>query len=90
MKKIVIYKKQFSEDEEEDKSIKAIKDLIDMENVDTSEERGKMMAIIQGLVHADTKVGDKFLSQINDFTSTLKIEDFKESCKKGKGTKKKT
>ena len=69
--------KRIKEGEEEDKSYKAIKDLIDMKSLDTADDRGKFLALIRGLVFADTSAGDKFLSAINDFTSTLKIEDFK-------------
>jgi len=70
-----VYK--IKEDAEEDKSLKAIKDLIDMKSIDTEEEQGKFMALIKGLIFADNKHGDEFLKQINDFTSSLKIEDFK-------------
>lgn len=63
--------------EDEGKSIDAIKALIDMPRLDTAEERGKFEALIRGLVYADNPVGDKFLNAINDFTSTLKIEDYK-------------
>ena len=48
-----------------------------MKSLDTADDRGKFLALIRGLVFADTSAGDKFLSAINDFTSTLKIEDFK-------------
>ena len=89
MKQVVLYKKKFEEEDEEAKSLKVIEDLIDMEEIDTEEEQGKFLALIKGLIFADNKHGDAFLKKINDFTSTLKIEDFKEGCKKGKGTKKK-
>ena len=62
-------------EDEEDKSAKAIQDLIDMKSVDTPEERGRFGALIKALIFADTKKGDAFLTKINDFTSTLKEED---------------
>lgn len=61
---------------EEDKSLKAVKELIDMKSIDTEEEQGKFLELLKGLVFADNKHGDLFLKKINDFTSTLKIEDF--------------
>ncbi|MFA5153001.1 MAG: hypothetical protein WC554_10605 [Clostridia bacterium] len=71
-----IYKRRFKEESEEEKSLTAIKDLIDMKKIDTEEEQGKFLALLKGLVYADNKHGDLFLTKINDFTSSLKIEDF--------------
>ena len=74
LKKYIRHFREESEDAE--KSKKAIKDLIDMKTIDTEEEQGKLLSLLRGLVFADNEVADKFLKEINDFTSTLKIEDF--------------
>ena len=65
------------EDAEEDKSIKAIKDLIDLDWEADDASKHKAIAIISGLFTADTTVGDKFLKDISDFTSKMNIEDYK-------------
>jgi len=70
---------KIKEDAEEDKSIKAVKDLIDLDWEADDDSKHKAVAIIQGLFTADTKIGNDFLKQLSDFTSGLKIEDFKES-----------
>jgi protein tyrosine/serine phosphatase len=36
----------------------------------------KFLELVKGLIFANTKIADKFLKAINDFTSTLKIEDY--------------
>lgn len=76
-KRLTAYKSIFREEDESDKSLKAIKDLIELKDVTDEEDQGKMMAMIKGLVFGDNPVADKFLKAINDFTSTLKIEDYK-------------
>ena len=63
--------------ENKDKSYDAIKALIDMKEIDTEDEQGKFLQLIRGLIFADNTVADKFLKAVNDFTSTLKLEDFK-------------
>ena len=70
------------EDAEEDKSIKAVQDLISLDWEADEDSKHKAVAIIDGLFNADTKVGDAFLKKISDFTSGLNVDDFKESCKK--------
>jgi len=78
------YKSVFNKvkEDEEDKSVKAVKDLIDLDWEADEDSKHKAVAMIQGLFTADTKVGNDFLKQLSDFTSGLKIEDFKEGCKK--------
>jgi len=73
---------KIKEDAEEDKTLEAVKALIDMKDISNEDEQGKFIELLKGIVFADNKHGDEFLKQINDFTSSLKIEDFKEGCKK--------
>jgi len=35
------------------------------------------LALFKGLVYANTTVADKFIKVVSDFTSGLKVEDFK-------------
>ncbi len=53
-----------------------ISDLIDLENVDTDEEKGKFKELITGLIFSEDDKAKKFLKAINDFTSGLDKEDF--------------
>jgi len=70
------YTSIFAEADEEAKSTKAIKDLIELKAVTSEEDQGAMLAILKGLVFGDNPVADKFLTALNDWTSSLKIEDF--------------
>jgi hypothetical protein len=62
---------------EETNSAQVIKDLIDLKDVNTDEEKGKFLSLIKGLIFANTSESNKFLTDINTFTSTLKIENYK-------------
>jgi len=66
-------------DDNESKTLEAVKALIDMSDISTEDEQGKFIELLKGIVFADNAHGDLFLKKINDFTSGLKIEDFKES-----------
>ena len=66
----------FKEDAEEDKSLEAIKDLIDTKWSGSNEEQGKAVALLKGLAFSDTDVSNKFMKELDTFTSGLKIEDF--------------
>lgn len=70
------YTRIFKEDEDEDKSHKAIKDLIDLDWEKDTESTHRALAMIEGLFHADTKAGKAFIKDLSDFTSGLKIEDY--------------
>lgn len=69
-------------DDNEAKTLEAVKALIDMKDISNEDEQGKFIELLKGIVFADNAHGDIFLKKINDFTSGLKIEDFKESDKK--------
>jgi len=79
MKKLLKPYKRLMVEDEEDKSETAIKDLIAIKTVTDENDQGKMMALLRGLVFGDNSVADKFLTALNDWTTSLKIEDFKES-----------
>lgn len=74
------------EDAEEDKSIKMIKDLIDLDWEKNEDAQHQALAMIKGLVLADTKSADKFLTDLSTYTSKMSIEDYsgkqEEGCKK--------
>lgn len=80
------FKQVIKEDAEEDKSIKAIKDLIDMDWEKDEDAQHTALALIKGLVLADTKSADKFLTDLSTYTSKMSIEDYsgkqEEGCKK--------
>ena len=70
------YKSIFKEEDENAKSVEAIKDLVDLKKVDTADEKGKFLELIKGLVFANNAQADKFLTKLNTFTSGLKAEDY--------------
>ena len=79
--------RKFREEDEGDnetKTLKAVEELISMDDISTEDEQGKFLELLKGIVFADKKHGNAFQKKINDFTSTLKIEDFKESKKRSK------
>ena len=85
------YKRKFKtqvikEDAEEDKSIKMIKDLIDLDWEKDEDAQHQALAMVKGLVLADTKSADKFLTDLSTYTSKMSIEDYsgkqEEGCKK--------
>jgi hypothetical protein len=80
------FKQIIKEDEENDKSIKAIKDLIDLDWEKDEDAQHQALAMIKGLVLADTKSADKFLTDLSTYTSKMSIEDYsgkqEEECKK--------
>ena len=75
--KVIVRPKKFREEGEEDKSIKAIKDLIDLDWEKDEDAQHTALALIKGLVLADTTSADKFLKDLSDYTSKMDIEDFK-------------
>lgn len=77
-----IFTKVKEADDNEAKTLEAVKALIDMKDISNEDEQGKFIELLKGIVFANNAHGDNFLKQINDFTSGLKIEDFKEGCKK--------
>jgi hypothetical protein len=80
------FKQVIKEDAEEDKSIKMIKDLIDLNWEKDEDAQHQALAMVKGLVLADTKSADKFLTDLSTYTSKMNIEDYsgkqEEGCKK--------
>lgn len=80
------FKQVIKEDAEEDKSIKMIKDLIDLDWEKDEDAQHQALAMVKGLVLADTKSADKFLTDLSTYTSKMSIEDYsgkqEEGCKK--------
>lgn len=80
------FKQVIKEDAEEDKSIKMIKDLIDLDWEKDEDAQHQALAMVKGLVLADTKSADKFLTDLSTYTSKMNIEDYsgkqEEGCKK--------
>ena len=70
------FKQVIKEDAEEDKSIKMIKDLIDLDWEKDEDAQHQALAMIKGLVLADTKSADKFLTDLSTYTSKMSIEDY--------------
>lgn len=70
------YFKRIVEEDEEAKSKKAIQDLITLDWESSEENALKALAIIEGLFHANTDMGKKFIKDISDYTSGLKIEKY--------------
>ncbi len=70
------YNRKFKEDAGEDKSLEAIKDLIDTKWSGSNEDQGKAVALLKGLAFSDTDISNKFMKELDKFTSRLKIEDF--------------
>ena len=77
MKPIKRYVSKFKEEGEEDKSIKAIKDLIDLDWGKDEDAQNTAIALFKALVYADTTSADKFIQDVSDFTSKMNIEDYK-------------
>ena len=73
---VKVYTKRFKEDAEEDKSKKAIKDLIELKWSYTEEEKGKASNLLKGLLYADNPVANKFLKALDEFTSSLDENDY--------------
>lgn len=69
------YKSLYKEQENTSQSV--IQSLISMQTIDTNEEKGKFLELIQGLIYANNPIANKFLNDINNFTSKLNIEDYK-------------
>jgi len=82
------FKQVIKEDEEEAKSEKAIKDLIDLNWGKDEEAQNTAIALFKALVFANTKVADKFIQDLSDFTSKMNSEDYKESTVSKKKDKK--
>ena len=78
------YKPVFTKvkEDEDDKSEKAIKDLIDLNWGEDEDHQNTALQLIKGLIYANTPTADKFIQDLSDYTSKMKIEDFKEGCKK--------
>lgn len=71
------YTRIFKEEEGDNAdSIKAIKDLIDLDWSKDEDAQSKALALFKGLVYADTPAADKFIKNVSDYTSGLKVEDF--------------
>jgi len=62
---------------EDDKSSKAIADLIALDWGKDEDSQNTALALLKGLVYADTPSADKFLSDVSDFTNDLDPEDYK-------------
>ena len=84
LKKAPILKEQL----EEDKSLKAIKDLIDTKWSGSNEDQGKAVALLKGLAFSDTDISNKFMKELDKFTSGLKVEKFEEKIIKTKSAQK--
>jgi hypothetical protein len=75
MKKYIPF--NFKEESEEDKSIKAIGDLIDLNWGKDEDAQQTAVALFRALVLANTEAADKFIQDVSDFTSNMKKEDYK-------------
>ena len=70
------YARIFKEEDEESKSKKAIKDLIDLDWSKDEAAQSQALSLFKGLVYANTKTADAFIKKVSDFTSGLNPEDF--------------
>lgn len=77
--KFMNHTKRIKEEEggEEGKSAKAIKDLIALDWGKDEEAQNTALQLLKGLVYANTKNADQFLSDVSDFTNDLDPEDYK-------------
>jgi hypothetical protein len=82
------YNRKFKEDAEEDKSLEAIKDLIDTKWSGSNEDQGKAVALLKELAFSDTDISNKFMKELDKFTSGLKVEKFEEKIIKTKSAQK--
>jgi translation initiation factor 2B subunit (eIF-2B alpha/beta/delta family) len=69
------YKKFFKEEEQTDIK-KIISDLIETNWSGSNEEQIKAVQLLKGLATSDESSANKFMKELDDFTSTLKKEDF--------------
>lgn len=71
------YNRTFKEESDEEKTIKAIKDLIDTKWSGSNEEQGRAVSLMKGIAFSDTDVSNKFMKELDKFTSGLDVEKFK-------------
>ena len=55
---------------------KIIKDLIETDFSGSNEEQGKAAALFKGLAFSDDPAANKFMKKIDEYTSSLNVDDF--------------
>jgi len=71
-----IYKRRFKEENENEKSAKAIADLIDLNWGKDEDAQNVTLNLFKGLIYANTPNADKFIQDVSDFTSKMNKEDY--------------
>jgi len=74
--KVEKFLQTLQEVEEDQKSKKAIKDLIETSWSGSNEDQMRSVAILKGLALSDSSVANKFMKKLDDLTSGLDPKDF--------------